>query len=48
MIKVIMGRLALLTRKDLRKLASSLIAAQVEMEFPHTLGVPHRRGRRSR
>ena len=35
-IKVIMGRLALLTRKDLRTLASSLIAAQPELELtPH-------------
>ena len=36
MIKVLMGRLALLTRKDLRTLASSLIAAQPELELHHT------------
>ena len=41
--KVIMGRLALLTRKDLRTLASSLIAAQPELELTHTLGVPHKK-----
>ena len=43
MIKVIMGRLALLTRKDLRTLASSLIAAQPELELTHALGVPHKK-----
>ena len=43
MIKVIMGRLALLTRKDLRTLASSLIAAQPELELTHTMGVPHKK-----
>ena len=43
MIKVIMGRLALLTRKDLRTLASSLIAAQPELELIHAMGVPHKK-----
>ena len=43
MIKVIMGRLALLTRKDLRTLASSLIAAQPELELTHAMGVPHKK-----
>ena len=42
-IKVIMGRIALLTRKDLRTLASSLIAAQPELELTHTMGVPHKK-----
>ena len=42
-VKVIMGRLALLTRKDLRTLASSLIAAQPELELTHTLRVPHKK-----
>ena len=41
MIKVIMGRLALLTCKDLRTLASSLIAAQPELT--HAMGVPHKK-----
>ena len=36
MIKVTMGRLAVLSRKDLRTLASSLIAAQPELEFATT------------
>ena len=43
MIKIIMGRLALLTRKDLRTLASSLIAAQPELELHHAMGVPHQK-----
>ena len=42
-VKVIMGRLALLTRKDLRTLASSLIAAQPELELTHTMGAPHKK-----
>ena len=42
-IKVIMGRLALLTRKDLRTLVSSLIAAQPELALTHTMGVPHQK-----
>ena len=42
-IKVIMGRLALLTRKDLRKVASPLIAAQPELELHHAMGVPHKK-----
>ncbi len=42
-VKVIMGRLALLTRKDLRTLASSLIAAQPELELTHAMGVPHKK-----
>ena len=41
MIKVITGRLALLTRKDLRTLASSLIGAQPELGLVHTMGAPH-------
>ena len=43
MIKVTMGRLAVLTRKDLRTLASSLIAAQPELELHHAMGVPHKK-----
>ena len=43
MIRVTMGRLALLTRKDLRTLASSLIAAQPELELTHAMGVPHKK-----
>ena len=42
-VKVIMGRLALLSRKDLRTLASSLIAAQPELELTHTMGAPHKK-----
>ena len=42
-IRVTMGRLAVLSRKDLRTLASSLIAAQPELELTHTLGVPHKK-----
>ena len=42
-VKVIMGRIALLTRKDLRTLASSLIAAQPELELTHTMGAPHKK-----
>ena len=42
-VKVIMGRLALLTRKDLRTLASSLIAAQPQMDLTHFMGVPHKK-----
>ena len=43
MIKVIMGRLALRTRKDLRTLASSLIGTQPELELIHAMGVPHKK-----
>ena len=43
MIRVTMGRLALLTRKDLRTLASSLIGAQPELELIHAMGVPHKK-----
>ena len=42
-IKVVMGRLALLTRKDLRTLASSLIAAQPELDLTHFMGAPHKK-----
>lgn len=42
-VKVSMGRLALLTRKDLRTLASSLIAAQPELDLTHTMGAPHKK-----
>ena len=42
-VKVIMGRLALLTRKDLRTLASSLIAAQPELDLTHFMVVPHKK-----
>ena len=42
-IKVTMGRLALLTRKDLQTLVSSLIAAQLELELHHPMGVPHKK-----
>ena len=37
------GRLALLTRKDLRTLATSLIAAQPELEVTHTMEMPHQK-----
>ena len=42
-VKVSMGRLALLTRKDLRTLASSLIAAQPELDLTQTMGAPHKK-----
>ena len=42
-VRVIMGRLALLTRKGLRTLASSLIAAQPELDLTHFMGVPHKK-----
>ena len=43
MVRVTMGRLAVLSRKDLRTLASSLIAAQPELELTHFMGVPHQK-----
>ena len=42
-VKVMMGRLAVLTRKDLRTLASTLIAAQPELEYTHTMVAPHKK-----
>ena len=42
-IRVTMGRLALLSRKDLRTLATSLIAAQPGLELHHAMGVPHKK-----
>ena len=42
-INVLMGRLALLSRRDLRTMASSLIAAQPALELHHVLGVPHKK-----
>ena len=33
----------MLTRKDLRTLASSLIAAQPELKLTHTMGLPHQK-----
>ena len=42
-IQALMGRLALLSRRDLRTLSSSLIAAQPAFELHHALGVPHKK-----
>ena len=42
-VRVTMGRLAVLSRKDLRTLASSLIAAQPELDLTHFMGVPHKK-----
>ena len=42
-IQALMGRLALLSRRDLRTPASSLIAAQPALELHHVLGVPHKK-----
>ena len=42
-IRDIMGRIALLSRRDLRTLSSSLIAAQPAFELHHPLGVPHKK-----
>ena len=43
MIRAIMVRLSPLTFQDLRTLASSLIAAQPELELTHTMGEPHKK-----
>ena len=42
-VRVTMGRLAVLSRKDLRTLASSLVAAQPELDLTHFMGVPHKK-----
>ena len=43
MVRISMGRLAVLSRKDLRTLAASLIAAQPELDLTHFMGVPHQK-----
>ena len=41
-VRVTTGRLAVLSRKDLRTLASSMIVAQPELDLSHFMGVPHK------
>ena len=42
-IRDIMGRIALLSRRDLRTLAATLIAAQPELQLHHAMSVPHKK-----